>query len=195
MIEGHKRCPGCATTKPHEDFSKRTTTRDGLDGHCKACNLARVKRNMASPGYKEKKAAYDKDYVAKNALRLRTRAKIRYYRNSQLRVRKSVEWARKNPELRRAIANAYKARRRGQWEVGMSGPEMRGWLEKQILVCEYCGTVCQDNFHIDHIHPLSKGGRHDEDNLTIACATCNQRKSNKMVLMFLLDQYQYAPAV
>jgi len=43
-----------------------------------------------------------------------------------------------------------------------------------------CGR-CQstENLEIDHIIPLSKGGRHDEDNFQVLCRTCNRKKSNK----------------
>ena len=34
---------------------------------------------------------------------------------------------------------------------------------------------------IDHITPLSKGGSHELDNLTIACFPCNAKKSNLIV--------------
>jgi len=35
--------------------------------------------------------------------------------------------------------------------------------------------------HVDHIHPISKGGKHHPDNLQILTATENIRKSNKLL--------------
>ena len=44
--------------------------------------------------------------------------------------------------------------------------------------CAYCG--CLDGpFHLDHIHPVSKGGLTTEGNLTVACQMCNSSKGNK----------------
>jgi 5-methylcytosine-specific restriction endonuclease McrA len=35
-------------------------------------------------------------------------------------------------------------------------------------------------FHIDHIVPVSRGGSNRDDNLCVACAPCNLRKSAKV---------------
>ncbi|MBZ9711921.1 HNH endonuclease [Deinococcus multiflagellatus] len=47
--------------------------------------------------------------------------------------------------------------------------------------CTYCGLRndrCGLGFQIDHTHPLSRGGRHEMDNLALACAQCNRAKWN-----------------
>lgn len=41
--------------------------------------------------------------------------------------------------------------------------------------CQYCGA--DDADEIEHITPQSRGGTHDLENLTLACGSCNQRKS------------------
>jgi len=46
------------------------------------------------------------------------------------------------------------------------------------FVCAYCGN-CDGPFHIDHIHPVAKGGTNDPKNLTIACVHCNISKGAK----------------
>ena len=33
-----KRCPKCCATKPHEEFSKNSGKRDGLQSYCKSCH-------------------------------------------------------------------------------------------------------------------------------------------------------------
>ncbi len=42
--------------------------------------------------------------------------------------------------------------------------------------CVQCGSVV--NLHVDHIIPLSRGGREDEDNMQILCRDCNLKKHN-----------------
>lgn len=44
--------------------------------------------------------------------------------------------------------------------------------------CSYCGNT-EGPFHLDHIHPWSKGGSHSVDNLCVACVSCNLSKSDK----------------
>jgi len=45
--------------------------------------------------------------------------------------------------------------------------------------CNYCGS--QDDLHIDHIEPVSKGGNSTEDNLQVLCRGCNVLKGNRKV--------------
>jgi hypothetical protein len=52
--------------------------------------------------------------------------------------------------------------------------------EKQENKCVYCKTDISLKFHVDHIIPLSKGGKHEKDNIQILCPSCNVKKSNKL---------------
>ena len=65
---------------------------------------------------------------------------------------------------------------------------MRQAVRERILKlrgrrCAYCGAT--EKLQIDHRIPLSKGGKHDEDNLQVLCKTCNLKKGNK----FALERY------
>lgn len=49
--------------------------------------------------------------------------------------------------------------------------------------CGYCLTrqdVLPHPLEIDHIKPINMGGTDDEDNLWLACRSCNRFKSNKV---------------
>ncbi len=59
-------------------------------------------------------------------------------------------------------------------------------LRKQIMIrdnytCQYCGKYMPDEvgLHIDHIIPVSKGGKTVPSNLQVLCSKCNGSKSNK----------------
>ena len=47
--------------------------------------------------------------------------------------------------------------------------------------CRYCGTKIydRDDITVDHIKPISKGGKTEPSNLIICCKTCNKSKSSK----------------
>lgn len=48
--------------------------------------------------------------------------------------------------------------------------------------CGYCLSQQEyvwDILEIDHIFPLTKGGKDDEENLWLICSTCNNAKYNK----------------
>lgn len=77
--------------------------------------------------------------------------------------------------------------------------------QRANLLCEYCHT-CESwqyvPFTFDHLIPKVKGGDEALENLALACAYCNRRKSDKqssvdlltgqVVLIFNPRQHQWA---
>lgn len=51
-------------------------------------------------------------------------------------------------------------------------------FERDNYTCSYCGQR-GGKLECDHVHPVSRGGSHDEKNLTTSCKTCNQSKRDK----------------
>lgn len=46
--------------------------------------------------------------------------------------------------------------------------------------CQYCGRVyAQKRLNLDHVVPLSRGGRSSWDNVVCACIECNSRKGSR----------------
>lgn len=62
-------------------------------------------------------------------------------------------------------------------------------LHKQMAKvsgCPYCaGPLGENNAHLDHIHPVSEGGRSTEKNLIFVCAKCNLIKKAQTLRSFL----------
>lgn len=54
----------------------------------------------------------------------------------------------------------------------------RDVFERDGHVCVYCGDTIGP-FHLDHVHPVSRGGRSEADNLVVACGSCNMSKGAK----------------
>lgn len=54
-------------------------------------------------------------------------------------------------------------------------------LARDNFACKICGRTANDNvkLHVDHIHPISKGGKTIPENLQTLCQDCNLGKSNK----------------
>lgn len=180
-----KRCRCCNCVKWRSDFPSSKTNRDGKNSWCRACYNEKSKARYQREGVKEQKRAYDKAYHLENKdwIRVRTREYVR----ARVADGWVNTWSKDNPEARRAIAATYKAKRRAQCKDGMSGRELRLWLEIQDLICVWCGIECGDKYHIDHVNPLAKGGRHEWTNLAIACPSCNFRKSSRDPMEFALE--------
>lgn len=48
--------------------------------------------------------------------------------------------------------------------------------------CQYClSTVSKAGATMDHVYPVSMGGRTCWDNIVAACQDCNSRKGNKLI--------------
>ena len=71
--------------------------------------------------------------------------------------------------------------------------EMRGssWWKQQLGkgVCYYCeNKFSQDQLTMDHVIPLSRGGRSTKKNIVAACKQCNSHKKNLTVAEIRLGE-------
>jgi len=55
----------------------------------------------------------------------------------------------------------------------------RNVLMRDKFCCQYCGS--KQHLTLDHIVPLSKGGKNTWGNLITACMPCNQKKGDKLL--------------
>jgi 5-methylcytosine-specific restriction endonuclease McrA len=56
----------------------------------------------------------------------------------------------------------------------------RGLLARDGYRCAYCGKVCSPGeATVDHVLPISRGGRSSWSNTVTACFACNQRKADR----------------
>ena len=153
---------------------------------------------------KEKIKVYDKKYYLENLEKIKaynqenSEKHKAFYRKYYLENKRNIKAASKkyrkeNPEKVKAIGKKYRLENPGKTREhkikrrGYGTPK-NGILDKVItenilkygeIVCEKCKEKCPNNFHIDHIRPVSKGGSNDYDNLQILCADCNHKKFTK----------------
>lgn len=55
-------------------------------------------------------------------------------------------------------------------------------LRRDGNTCAYCGDVATE---VDHVIPLVRGGSDDAENLVACCRSCNSRKKDQQVGVFL----------
>ena len=70
-----------------------------------------------------------------------------------------------------------------QAERAKMSPSLRyNILRRDGFRCQLCGATAQDGakLHVDHIIPISKGGKTEWNNLRTLCDRCNIGKSNKL---------------
>lgn len=107
-----------------------------------------------------------------------------------------AKWRKENPEKARAEVVAWKrghpeerkldkARRRALKYANTPLDEMLTSTEWLAILaeadghCAYCDKEAR--LTLDHVIPLSKGGKHSKDNVVAACTHCNCSKGNKTV--------------
>ena len=61
---------------------------------------------------------------------------------------------------------------------GVVPPTRRTVLQRDAHRCVYCAGPADT---VDHIHPRSRGGRHEWINVAAACARCNHRKADRLL--------------
>lgn len=190
-----KKCTKCGEVKPVSDFCPDPRYALGVKSECRECVAAyRRARRKANPEIAKKHsedalARYRRAMQSENASELKQRKKAydaAYRRANQEKLRHYEQAIRqRDPEQYKAIRKSYKARRRAQENNGISGPELAKWVSEQTKVCHWCEAKCPDDYHVDHYFPLSKGGKHEIENLVIACPSCNMTKQAK-------DPYEFA---
>ncbi len=161
VFSGEKRqCAVCGDTYPGtpEYFRRDSSKPDGLQGSCRACK-AKLDNDWYYAHWKEereKQRIYQRSYY-------KTADGILSRRASNLRRRKAVR------------------------EAGgsVSADEIWQMYESQDALCAYCEEPLFGTFHVEHMQPISKGGRNDWTNVAIACPNCNWRKRDKTTEEFM----------
>lgn len=60
--------------------------------------------------------------------------------------------------------------------------------ERDMYICQYCSAkLTNKNISLDHVIPISKGGKNTFENLVTSCKKCNHRKGPK-----LMDEIGYS---
>ena len=66
--------------------------------------------------------------------------------------------------------------------IAISPSERFEILTRDKFTCRYCGRKSPNvELHVDHIHPVAKGGTNSPDNLCAACVECNLSKKDKLI--------------
>jgi 5-methylcytosine-specific restriction endonuclease McrA len=148
-----KVCSTCKTERPITDYFKLATSKDGRYGQCKHCRYAVSKAwHKNNPQYRLEKYKQSRDisiaYVAK--------------------------YQKEHPD--KVLIKNHKARAK---KYGCEGTftfeEWQHLCEKYNHCCLKCGG--KEKLTIDHIIPLSGGGRNSIENIQPLCLRCNSSKN------------------
>lgn len=160
-----KLCPKCTRSLDESEFYTNRSTVSGLAAYCKACCKAEAK-------------ARGPRYYQENRERILVDHKQAYVEKHASRKRLSARrWAEEHPQRRRELSRikelTRRARKLNQFIENVD-PEIV--YDMHGGMCGICEEFIQDDFHVDHRIPLSKGGLHGYINCQPAHPICNLRK-------------------
>lgn len=208
-----KVCVKCEREFPAtpEFFNKNKCRSDGLKELCKECHRAYSRDYYAENREKMLKgkslyfeANRDRILEWKHKYHEANRDKLkedcsRYYKaHAEELKEKASQWQKANPEKKREIYRRYrkanpekmrelKHRRRAHKHNAdgiHTAEDIQAQYDRQKGKCFWCKAKVKDDYHVDHVIPLSRGGRDSRENLVISCPHCNISKHNKMPAEF-----------
>lgn len=167
-----KYCPRCDSTKPLDDFNKNKNRYDGHQGYCRPCQNS---RNV--------------EWQIDNRDRYLALKKARYNSNKEKHNEGVRRWQKENPKKMAAIYARYTQNHKEK--IYLKNHRRRIKVKSNTLVvldkeikrlyssnCIHCGTT--ENITMDHLIPVSRGGRHSIGNLVPMCRSCNSRKGKRL---------------
>jgi 5-methylcytosine-specific restriction endonuclease McrA len=176
-----KKCTKCGEEKNETEFYKNRSKRGGLETCCKECadkinkQYYLAKRDDIRE-YKRKYREANIEYILEQGRKYREA-------NREILSKKQREYSK--TEKGRIVEKVSQQNRRYLKRYNTNpGDKLTAkqikYLTEIYTHCVYCDTeLTPDNTHIDHVHPLSKGGSHSIDNVVLACKDCNLRKNDK----------------
>lgn len=101
------------------------------------------------------------------------------------RVKKNAAaWSAKNPDARRIYGNNRNAKKRESCGKLSKGLAVKLFNLQQGM-CPCCSQPLGDDYHLDHIMPLSNGGPNVDSNIQLLRALCNVKKSAQHPVDFM----------
>lgn len=155
----HKKCTQCYTHKNLSEFSKDKKNKDGLRSMCKACDCKRRR-----------------EYYKKNKEHELRRNKIYYDSNKDSITEFMREYSKEYRQANSDKVNFNNNKRRAL--KNKTGCELTENEQFAIKLMYEDASIL--NYHVDHIVPLSRGGKHHPDNLQIVSPSYNLSKNDKV---------------
>ena len=157
-----KVCSGCGEEKHLSEFCKHPTSADRLQYQCKTCTAERLR-----------------DYRRRHPERTRARNQAYYAQNGKAVRGQSSKWHVEHPGATVMRNRARKARLAGAEGDGLTVEAWEAILDQYGRRCLACGT--KERLTVDHVVPISRGGRHEAANVQPLCASCNASKGARTI--------------
>lgn len=160
-MEQSKKCKECSITKPLEEFNKeKSNTVDGRRAVCKECRKVWKRNYRKTDTYYKSRDEYSQSESYKTSQRV-------YAESDKGKISATNR------------AATYRAKKR---DASIDTTKEEFYLISCVYAfCYFKSTTTGVAHHVDHIIPLSKGGKHHPSNLQIITAEENWSKGSKLL--------------
>lgn len=110
----------------------------------------------------------------------------RYLKERERRIAYATAYAKANPQVGQRAKRRRKAQIAGAGTFRVSARDWRRLCLRYGDRCAYCRK--RGALTMDHILPISRGGRHSIGNLIPACASCNASKNDRTIMEWRLGR-------
>lgn len=175
-----KLCTRCNHLQPLVNFPKAKRYKYGRSSWCHDCtNAYRSAWERSNP---EKRCAVYKKYRNTHRESISAYKRAHYAEHRESERARCKAWAQLNQDKVRAKCANRRARLS---DAGThTASDVAAQYARQKGRCFYCDVRVDENYHVDHVVPLIKGGSNGPENLVIACPTCNHTKHAKHPMDF-----------
>lgn len=133
---------------------------------------------------KDKERAMMARYRAENRAILVLRAREQYQKHKKRIKADNAAYKKGRPEQCRV----YHINRKRRLADGVLSTDIVARLMiEQRSHCAYCTTDISRSYHLDHVHPVARGGRNIDDNVQLLCPACNLSKNDRDPHEFLMS--------
>jgi 5-methylcytosine-specific restriction endonuclease McrA len=175
--------------------------RDGRLNYCVECirekDRARRAKKSEDPAFRERERERSRVYREKNPERRAQTVRVYREQNREACIARTRAWQEANREhvnqtvRKRRSENPEQSR--ANWKrwnrvrkARIRGAEIREAVDPAIVwardngKCHICGKRADpDDWHLDHLVPVSLGGDHSYANVAVSHPLCNMRKGNR----------------
>jgi 5-methylcytosine-specific restriction endonuclease McrA len=130
---------------------------------------------------------FTRAWRARNPERVRETKAAWRERNRELTREQSKAWKAANPEKARQHVRERRARSM-QCDGKLSADIVQKLIVLQKGKCPCCGKPLGEDFHLDHVQPLARGGLNTDANVQLLRSECNHKKHAKDPIDFMQER-------
>lgn len=189
-----KYCVKCSTNKHKSEFNKCTLRADGLQTQCRICKHTYRRQYVESEHGKLKAKQYheanklsrneqSRAHYVINADKLNVNSREYYRTHCDNWKQTNKKWYDNNTQYYRAKDALRGARKRAVNEIDT--PEKLWVLREAYSLAKLRSNITGIKWEVDHINPISLGGKHALENIQVVSMVWNRRKGNKHANKFI----------